>query len=49
MLTKYNRKSVTVITDDGQKWTVAPVFLKKYEPATSKVQETSGSNVVRLK
>ncbi len=49
MLTKYNRKSVTVITDDGQKWNVAPVFLKRYEPAASKAQPIPGSNVVRLK
>ncbi len=49
MLTKYNRKSVTVITDDGQKWTVAPVFLKRWDPTASKTQATPGSNVVRLK
>ena len=24
MLTRYNRKTVTVITDDGQRWNVAP-------------------------
>ena len=35
MLTKYNRKSVTVITDDGQKWTVAPAFLHKVEATMS--------------
>ena len=29
MLTKYNRKSVTVITDDGAQWTVAPGLLRK--------------------
>jgi hypothetical protein len=49
MLTKYNRKSVTVITDDGQKWNVAPVFLKKYESDSSRAQSTPGTNVVRLK
>jgi hypothetical protein len=49
MLTKYNRKSVTVITDDGQKWTVAPVFLKKYDACAGKTHATQGSNVVRLK
>jgi hypothetical protein len=27
ILTKYNRKSVTVITDSGESWTVAPSFL----------------------
>lgn len=40
MLTKYNRKSVTVITDDGHKWNVAPGFLRKAEttvPQNSKV------------
>ena len=31
ILTKYNRKSVTVITDDGQKWNVSPGFIKKVE------------------
>ena len=29
IITKYNRKSVTVITDSGQHWNVAPVFLRK--------------------
>jgi hypothetical protein len=31
ILTKYNRKSVTVITDDGHKWNVSPGFVKKVE------------------
>ena len=31
ILTKYNRKSVTVITDQGQQWNVAPAFLRKAE------------------
>jgi len=29
MLTKYNRKTVTIITDDGHRWNVAPSLLKK--------------------
>ena len=29
MLTRYNKKTVTVITDDGGRWNVAPVFLRK--------------------
>ena len=29
MLTRTNRKTVTVITDDGHHWNVAPGFLKK--------------------
>ena len=27
IITKYNRKSVSVITDNGQRWTVAPHLL----------------------
>lgn len=29
MLTRYNRKSVTVITDDGQRWNVSPTLLRR--------------------
>ena len=29
IVTKYNRKSVTVITETGQHWNVAPIFLRK--------------------
>ncbi len=29
IITKYNRKSVTVITHIGQQWGVAPTFLRK--------------------
>lgn len=31
ILTRYNRKSVTVITDDGTQWNVAPSYLAKVE------------------
>ena len=31
MLTRYNRKTVTVITDDGHHWNVSPGFLRKAE------------------
>jgi hypothetical protein len=29
---KYNQKSVTVVTEAGQRWTVSPVFLRKLKP-----------------
>jgi hypothetical protein len=29
MLTRYNKKTVTVITDDGQRWNVAPALLRR--------------------
>lgn len=31
MLTRYNKKTVTVVTDSGQQWNVAPGFLRKAE------------------
>jgi len=33
---KYNRKTVTVITDTGQKWNVSPHLLRKVENANSR-------------
>jgi len=30
-LTRYNKKTVTVITDDGGHWNVSPSFLRKVE------------------
>ena len=47
MLTRYNRKTVTVITDDGRQWNVAPGFLSK--AIRSSGDSHAGSNVVRLK
>ena len=46
MITRYNRKTVTVITDDGEQWNVAPRFLQK---AVSERVGNTKSNVVRLK
>ena len=43
MLTRYNRKSVTVITDDGHRWNVSPAFLRK---ATSDVGAGPGTLTV---
>ena len=33
MLTRYNRKSVTVITNEGRRWNVSPALLRRAEPA----------------
>ena len=47
MLTRYNRKTVTVITDSGQRWNVAPGFLR---PATdSHEAEGRASPVIQLR
>jgi hypothetical protein len=47
MLTRYNKKTVTVITDTGQRWNVSPTVLSRAKPA--KGSTTAGSNVVPLK
>ena len=48
MLTRNNRKSVTVVTDDGHRWNVSPAFLSRATgPSAAKPQ--AGSNVISLK
>lgn len=47
MLTRYNKKTVTVITDDGRHWNVSPQFLRKVHAPESDVVEPSG--IVHLK
>jgi hypothetical protein len=44
---KCNRKTVTVITDDGHQWNVAPVFLSRVIVAEADVQ-AGQSQVIRL-
>jgi hypothetical protein len=46
MLTRYNKKTVTVITDDGQRWNVSPTLLSMARRA--KNANPAGSNVVLL-
>ena len=46
MLTRYNKKTVTVITDEGRQWNVSPNLLSKVVPP--KGTNTAGSNVVLL-
>ena len=46
VITKYNRKSVTVITETGQHWTVAPSFLRKIKPVRE--AESDGGYVISL-
>jgi hypothetical protein len=46
VITKYNRKSVTVITEAGQHWTVAPSFLRRIKPVREESSE--GAQVISL-
>jgi hypothetical protein len=46
VLSRYNRKTVTVMTDDHGQWNVAPSFLRKVGAATG--GDASGTNVVLM-
>ncbi len=46
MLTRYNKKIVTVTNDCGQKWNVSPAILSRVKLA--KGTNTAGSDVVLL-
>ena len=46
MLTRYNKKTVTVITDDGGQWNVSPNHLRKAPPTDVAVKE---SNVIPIR
>jgi len=47
MLTRYNKKTVTVITDEGQHWNVAPSFLRKVDAGSQ--PEGNKPKVIALK
>ena len=51
ILTRYNKKSVTVITDDGHRSNVAPRFLRLVESRhqTSRTQEFHPTAVIPFK
>ena len=44
MLTRYNKKTVTVITDDGHHWNVAPGFLQKATDKVIRQNESDGTS-----
>ena len=46
MLTRYNKKTVTVVTDTGQRWNVSPTLISRVKPAEG--TNTAGYNVVVL-
>jgi len=47
IVTRYNRKSVTVITNAGQRWNVAPGLLRKAVSAES--TDTGNAKVIQLR
>jgi hypothetical protein len=46
ILTRYNRKTVTIVTDDGQRWNVSPTLLRRAD--ASGRSESRARNVVQL-
>jgi hypothetical protein len=47
MLTRYNKKTVTVITDSGQHWNVAPGLLRK--AVTTDKTESGKAKIIQLR
>ena len=46
MLTRYNKKTVTVITEDGGQWNVPPSLLRKVKSAEN--ERGGAANVIQL-
>jgi hypothetical protein len=46
VITRYNKTTVTIITNTGQRWNVAPQLLRRASESTA--QPTADPNVVRL-
>ena len=47
-LVKFNKKTVTVLTDDGQQWNVAPHLLSKAKKEKSKTNKSKHGKVINL-
>src|SRR5205807_4779487 len=48
ILTRYNKKTVTVITDSGQHWNVAPALLLRVHSRPEENAGTAGKAVVQF-
>jgi hypothetical protein len=46
VITRYNKKTVSILTDDGQRWTVAPQLLERARPNAT--PSASSGNVIPL-
>ncbi len=46
MLTRYNKKTVTVITESGEHWNVAPGLLRRVNSSQS--TDNASANVIQL-
>jgi hypothetical protein len=48
ILTRYNKKTVTVVTDAGEKWNVAPGLLSKVDSATARKSRPDDAGVAQF-
>lgn len=48
ILTRYNKKTVTVVTDSGQHWNVSPSLLTKMAPSAAGNTKSDDAGVVRF-
>jgi hypothetical protein len=46
MITRYNKKTVSIVTDDGHRWNVAPQFLERAGPRIA--EPADRNNVVSI-
>jgi ribosomal protein L21E len=46
MVTRYNKKTVTVVTERGERWNVSPALLQ--QAGGSQKAESEGRNVIRF-
>lgn len=46
LLTRYNKKTVTVISTDGQRWNVSPGFLRAVETTEGRRKKRTGKGFV---
>ena len=49
MLTRYNRKTVTVVTDEGRRWNVSPTLLRRADDARDPKDAAHGIVPLRRK
>lgn len=47
ILVKYNRKTVTVLTEDGERWNVSPHVIEKVRKGDTKARKSG--NVIEIK
>ncbi|MFN0301362.1 MAG: hypothetical protein ACKVQU_13540 [Burkholderiales bacterium] len=48
VLVRYNRKTVTILTEGGEQWNVSPALLRRVVDVTASESEPTNQNVLKL-